>query len=754
VGLSIKGIVPTFNPKTKSEMANKVIVIVSLILLLLTSNTCKSKNDTSQGDKQSVKAVKVVAGQPSSAAGDLQACSLRRLQAAAEKCIGAGNCDDEVLQLGKLTRIDGYLIDEKERDIILFGIARHDDVPFFLEDFVVALRNAWLKYADLKGNTYYYSNPGCSIDPSPDVLLKLQQTGNLLFNSAEKGKSDLEQWRRVCGEPQAVRILGIPFDTHFSQVMVEADYFMKRLVDGSVNLGIEGFRSLSDLALDKVREDLDKGRKVSMAMQLNRFWFFPGVNDFEDDQGIAAIRNSPVMLLTEAEFLTKRGDMGGTGKADPMAARFADSFSGNYEVIAKKKPLYRELEGLFRFVALAKLMKQMDAPAESGMDFTYFLERFPVKRTVVSKTLPGIGNAKTFSSRQEQQNGYTEFLLWLPSCGGVSIDIEVDRRRITRDQTGTLKALKERIIKAKASSPAAIAWNVPSGSSSIAYLKYKGLTADGKWSFEDEKGAHSLTENELQAYARAGGGGNFIITHEVGTNSEDWEKREHTTGKFAQRFRKAGIAAAGLSVAIASRPAEAAKKLKKPPPSIGRNVDVLFEKRVYDEDTTLRAAIDSYKETGATVASLGSLQDTIKGNLAVIVAPFSKSLAQDLMEKANAGYFQGKAVLLVVCGQEGNPAAHEYYLKTIDELNRQGALLTISFESEIMHKDAAFFLIELRKLIETQGDLPLPEAIKELEKLKTDRIKQLLEKMRHDVRNEISPSNFLRICELEKGKDA
>src|ERR1700682_1725591 len=86
-------------------------------------------------------------------------------------------------------------------------------------NFVVALRNAWLQYAPLKDNVYQYSNPGCSIDPNPAIVHELQRIGNFKVSSSGDATQSIDNWNRVCEGQQAVRVLGIPFDTHFAQVM-------------------------------------------------------------------------------------------------------------------------------------------------------------------------------------------------------------------------------------------------------------------------------------------------------------------------------------------------------------------------------------------------------------------------------------------------------------------------------------------------------------------------------------------------------
>ena len=109
----------------------------------------------------------------------------------------------------------------------VFGKVDTTSPDLYLEDFVIALRNAWWKYASLKGYTYYYSAPGCSIDPNPKTIQKLQQVGGKILSTSGEVESSLKQWHAICSQPQKVRVLGIPFDSRFAKVMVDADYYMK-----------------------------------------------------------------------------------------------------------------------------------------------------------------------------------------------------------------------------------------------------------------------------------------------------------------------------------------------------------------------------------------------------------------------------------------------------------------------------------------------------------------------------------------------
>ena len=110
-------------------------------------------------------------------------------------------------------------------------------------------------YGRQDGDTWYYSHPGCSIDPNPKVLQKLNEISDLISQqtSAKMKEQGIEAWHKVCRSPQQVRIMGIPFDTRFAHVMVQADYDMKKLADGSDTLDIKGFVSSADMTLEQAK---------------------------------------------------------------------------------------------------------------------------------------------------------------------------------------------------------------------------------------------------------------------------------------------------------------------------------------------------------------------------------------------------------------------------------------------------------------------------------------------------------------------
>jgi hypothetical protein len=378
------------------------------------------------------------------------AVSLRILQ---ERLIGiprGGKIPEDIATFGGMTEICGYMIDEEKRDIILLGRADPSKPPLFFDDFVIALRNAWNEYAERSQNTIIYSFPGCSIDPSPKVLAKLTSIVSDVNNGDDPGSINrqITEWHKTCRENQTVRVMGVPRETRFAGIMVQADYDMKGIADGSDSLEIPGFSGLMDLRIESARRSLKQTGQIEVApASLNRFWFFPGEVVYEAIPEFALIEKCPVELLTEEEHVTKVGTTIGTGHADPLAAEFARNLTRMYSQVSKERPIYADLEGLFREVAVAKMMRHQMASSISGLDIDYLLKAHGVARYSLVDSVPGRSFVKELSYRTEDGDYVTTMTVWFKSCGGVDIRINPPQARIIR-RPSKLQPLQEQIQEA------------------------------------------------------------------------------------------------------------------------------------------------------------------------------------------------------------------------------------------------------------------------------------------------------------------
>jgi len=384
------------------------------------------------------------------------AISLRAFQDRLRECAGPEAYPDDLLHLCGMTQIAGYLLDRENHDIVIFGPADPTQPPLHLEDFVVALRNVHDRYAQTGDDgTIHHEAPGCSIDPDPAVIYRLRRVmreANRAHRPRDRERL-LEQWRQIGQAPQHVRILGVPHESRFAKIAVEADYYLKRVSNGTAELALDGFKSLTERRLQVLREGPARHASEVPSLYLSRFWFAAGVTTYLEDQDVILLDACPVDLLTEEEFLNAQREIAGRGRSDPVAAAFAQDFTTRYQEIARLRPIYAELEGLFRAVALARLLKTTQAPSVAPLSLGYLLQQHLLPTTSVSRCLPGITHIRT-ETREERS---ARRIIWLSSCGGVDMDIHSRPRAASRQDRKRVMRLRAQVLKSRPSR-GAVAW--------------------------------------------------------------------------------------------------------------------------------------------------------------------------------------------------------------------------------------------------------------------------------------------------------
>lgn len=377
------------------------------------------------------------------------ALSLNVLEQRVKESLKRGKSPDKELDLmGGMKKIYGFMIDRKNKDCILFGKADNDSPELHLDDFVVALRNSRLASGP----------PACSIDPRSENLARLQRMTKeiMAIQDPDELEEKVSLWKDA-GGTQDVKVLGVKRNTSFAKTMVDADYLLKRITDGSVSLDVEGFESFTKLMTNEVKKKMEQGNMTISPMQIvMRFWFYPGKNSFEENKDIYLIKKSDVVLLTEEEFLSSTGQRMGSGKAHPMAKAFVDSFTREYKNIANAEPLYASLWSLYRMVALSRLLEYKNAAASEGHDLDYWLRHYPVKEVSVPSTLPAVSNVKKVELSTPVGYGY----IYIPTSGGVSMDIKIGQQDIEKDKTNKLSELKDEILQSRPSKDS-LAWRFP-----------------------------------------------------------------------------------------------------------------------------------------------------------------------------------------------------------------------------------------------------------------------------------------------------
>src|SRR6185295_8097670 len=99
--------------------------------------------------------------------------------------------------------------------------------------------------------------------------------------------------------PQVISVVGVPAVSHFAQVLVAADYRMKRLAMKFDEAPVRGMPSFLDMARVGSR-----GGSLSL-----RWWLAPAYESVAVDEERTAfeIRGAAVKALTEDEMVTASG---------------------------------------------------------------------------------------------------------------------------------------------------------------------------------------------------------------------------------------------------------------------------------------------------------------------------------------------------------------------------------------------------------------------------------------------------------------
>jgi hypothetical protein len=315
-------------------------------------------------------------------------------------------------------------------------------------------------YQNVK-NTFV--RPGCSIDPREETTAELVALATAVAESANPVRAATAQraeFERIARSPQDVRVFGVSPDTHFAFVMVDADYHMKSVVNGDEKF--PGISSNNDLEIEQSRRDAYERRGAKSSRISNRYWFNPGKPLYRRDDSAFILDACPVVLRTEAQSVTPEGTRMGPSRPDPLAQKFADQVTANYKTLAKRKPRYRELENLYRFVALAQLLQGEGREFGFNDQLDRLFRRVEIERYDNPTTLPGKPSTHKYSGRTRDGRYYYRGIL--RSCGGVSMNFTIapaENRLVEPQGQADVNTARQTVVQSRPS-PKAVRWEFDS----------------------------------------------------------------------------------------------------------------------------------------------------------------------------------------------------------------------------------------------------------------------------------------------------
>ena len=277
----------------------------------------------------------------------------------------------------------GYMIDRENADVILLGVKDPTRPPIDIDCLVTAIRSA-----------YSGRVPGCSLDPHPDSRY------------------------------QKSVVRGVPWNTRWAQVMIDADYDMKKVCQGHLNPHIAGLQSKYDMNLTHFKRTLLTGRRT------NRFWFnfdSSRKRTMVDDSGnLAVLYRNPVRVSSEKQVSGKYG----TGTTDYLAVRFARQFTSHMDTLGQHYPNVAELQAMYRMYDLLSHIRKLGRVVLPGMK--YWMTEYKHPYTGPPKTMPTLSRSTVF---HDYKNG-KRYKFTSGVKGGVNMRLRVTPKTARRSKAG------------------------------------------------------------------------------------------------------------------------------------------------------------------------------------------------------------------------------------------------------------------------------------------------------------------------------
>ena len=379
----------------------------------------------------------------------LRKVSLVGLERALAKRVADGKpIDEAMLHLAGLQRLQFVFCFPERGDIVIAGPAEGwvadpsgravgitSGRPVLeLADLAAALRT----FAPGSRDHFFV---GCSIDPNPESLSRLMEFQKTVPHSIAQSERDEVAARVARGQREAlgmadVRVFGVPVNSHFAQLLIEADYRMKL-----IGIGLEEPPVKMTTFLSALTAPPRNG--------LQRWWFTPNYDCVKasDDRLAMELLGQGVQLQTEDKVIGPDGaliDRG--GQPNRASELFTQAFTKKYIEISDRLPVYAQMRNLFDIAVAAAYIRRQDFYAQTHWQAATLRDEhsLPIATFPTPKKVECVVNTVWRGNR-----------LLSPAGGGVSLlpDEALDPKRIAKDAEGKLAASQKSLP-----APPAQAW--------------------------------------------------------------------------------------------------------------------------------------------------------------------------------------------------------------------------------------------------------------------------------------------------------
>jgi hypothetical protein len=329
----------------------------------------------------------------------LRKVSLVRLEAAIRRRLDAGQgLDDAMRFLAGLQRLKFVFFYPETRDVVIAGAAEGfladpsgrvcgmtTGRPVLeLDDLLVVLR-ALLVSRQPPGSL------GCSIDPTTEGLAGLREFQRTIPDRVPEAQRQEVGLKIADGMRSSlgmfpIRVFGVPADTHFAQVLIEADYRMKM-----IGIGLEQ----PPLRLASFFELI--GSSPGRQGVLQRWWFTPDYDCVKvtDDRLAMELVGEGVQLQTEAMLAGGGGQLKSGAPSSRASELFVTGFTRKYAQLAGKSPVYAQLRNLIDMAVAAAFVRQQGYVERAGWTLATYGDEalLPVRTPAATRAAAAVNAA-------------------------------------------------------------------------------------------------------------------------------------------------------------------------------------------------------------------------------------------------------------------------------------------------------------------------------------------------------------------------
>lgn len=296
----------------------------------------------------------------------LRKISLRRLDALlAQHVSQQQSLPSDLLYLAGLQRVEYVFAYPDASDVVLAGPAEGFSVDDAGNVVGASSRAAVLQLVDLiaalrtQDKLLAGELISCSIDPTPAGLRRFTR----LMRGAPASPSEqlLRQMEQAVG-PQTITLTGVPSESHFAQVLVAADWQMKRLAMGLAPSPVDGLKSYLEL--------LQAGPGSRPRTATPRWWIAFGEQPVERDaEGLGwRISRPGIKVLTAAGRPGPDGRITTHVERDPLAQQWADAMMAHYDQLALAEPIFGQLHGCMDLALVTAVLASSNLLAQVHLE--------------------------------------------------------------------------------------------------------------------------------------------------------------------------------------------------------------------------------------------------------------------------------------------------------------------------------------------------------------------------------------------------